>query len=60
MMVSMGLSISHLLVILLIVLVLFGAGKLPSVMSDIGKGMKAFRDGLKSKDDDSHLDKNQK
>lgn len=56
----MGLSFSHLLVILLIVLVLFGAGKLPSVMSDIGKGMKAFRDGLKSKDDDNHPDDNHK
>lgn len=53
----MGLSLSHLLVILLIVLVLFGAGKLPSIMSDIGKGMKAFREGLKSKDDEDDTKK---
>lgn len=53
----MGLSLSHLLVILLIVLVLFGAGKLPSIMSDIGKGMKAFHEGLKSKDDEDDTKK---
>lgn len=46
----MGMSISHLLVILLIILVLFGAGKLPQVMSDLGKGLKAFKDGLKNND----------
>ena len=46
----MGLSLGHLLVILLIILVLFGAGKLPQVMSDLGKGMRAFKDGIKSDD----------
>jgi sec-independent protein translocase protein TatA len=44
----MGLSISHLLIILLIILVLFGAGKLPQVMSELGKGIKSFRDGMKN------------
>lgn len=47
----MGLSISHLIVILLIVFVVFGAGKLPQVMSDLGKGLKAFKDGMKGEDD---------
>ncbi|MCC8397715.1 MAG: twin-arginine translocase TatA/TatE family subunit, partial [Rickettsia endosymbiont of Labidopullus appendiculatus] len=41
----MGMSFSHLLVILLIILVLFGAGKLPQVMSDLAKGLKAFKEG---------------
>jgi sec-independent protein translocase protein TatA len=49
----MGMSISHLLVILLIILVLFGAGRLPQVMSDLGKGVKSFRDSIKSYDDRS-------
>lgn len=49
---NMGLSIGHLLVILLIVLVLFGAGKLPQVMSDLGKGLKSFKDGMNSSDKD--------
>jgi sec-independent protein translocase protein TatA len=51
--VIMGLSLSHLLIILLIILVLFGAGKLPQVMSELGRGVKALRDGMKS---DSHED----
>lgn len=50
----MGISISQLLIILLIILVLFGAGKLPQVMSDLGKGLKSFKDGMK---DDKNIDK---
>lgn len=46
----MGMSISHLLIVLLIILVLFGAGKLPQVMSDVGKGLKAFKEGLRGND----------
>ena len=53
----MGMSISHLLIILLIILVLFGAGKLPQVMSDLGKGLKSFKDGLQN---DNNNDKNNK
>ena len=40
------LSFSHLLLVLVIVFVLFGAGKLPKVMGDIGKGIKNLRDEL--------------
>ena len=47
----MGMSFSHLIVVLLIILVLFGAGKLPQVMADLGKGMKAFKDGMNSNED---------
>lgn len=47
----MGVSITQLLVILLVVLILFGAGKLPKVMGDLGKGAKNFRDALKNKQD---------
>jgi sec-independent protein translocase protein TatA len=47
----MGMSLSHLLILGIIVLVIFGAGKLPQVMSDLAKGVKAFKDGLKDGDD---------
>ena len=40
------LSFSHLILVLVIVVILFGAGKLPKVMGDIGKGIKNFRDEL--------------
>ena len=43
----MGIGFSELLVILVIVFVLFGAGKLPKVMGDLGKGLKSFREGMK-------------
>jgi sec-independent protein translocase protein TatA len=39
-------SFSHLVLVLLIVVILFGAGKLPKVMGDIGKGIKNLRDEL--------------
>jgi len=45
-----SMSIVHWLVVLAIVLVLFGAGKLPRVMGDFAKGIKAFKAGM-SEDD---------
>lgn len=47
----MTLSIWKLLLILIIVFALFGAGKLPRVMGDLGKGIRNLKDGLKSEDD---------
>jgi sec-independent protein translocase protein TatA len=41
----------HWLVVLAIVLVLFGAGKLPRVMGDFAKGLKAFKAGMKEEDE---------
>lgn len=46
------LSISHLLVLLIIILIVFGAGKLPNVMGDIGKGIKNFRQNLKDENEE--------
>jgi sec-independent protein translocase protein TatA len=48
----MGLSFGHLLVVLLLVFVLFGAGKLPRVMGDIGKGIRNLREGMGGGDDE--------
>jgi sec-independent protein translocase protein TatA len=38
-----GFGITEILVILVLVLVLFGAGKIPSVMADLGKGIQSFK-----------------
>ncbi|CAO3407454.1 twin-arginine translocase TatA/TatE family subunit [Azospirillum largimobile] len=46
-------SIWHWLIVLVIVLLLFGAGKLPSVMGDIAKGVKAFKSGLKDEEEET-------
>ena len=43
----MGFGVTEMLIILAIVLVLFGAGKLPSVMGDLAKGVRNFKAGLK-------------
>ncbi|MDD5587369.1 MAG: twin-arginine translocase TatA/TatE family subunit [Alphaproteobacteria bacterium] len=42
----MGLSIWHILIVLLVVLIVFGAGRLPHVMGDLGKGLRNFKAGL--------------
>lgn len=47
----MGLSFSHLLLILIIVLVLFGRGRVSGVMGEIGKGIRAMREGLKGEEE---------
>lgn len=46
----MSMGIGELLLILVIVFVLFGAGKLPQVMNDIGKGVKGLKKGLKEEE----------
>ena len=40
----------HLFIILMIVLVVFGAGKLPNVMKDIGRGVKSFKEAMNEKE----------
>jgi sec-independent protein translocase protein TatA len=45
-----SMSLMHWLVVLAIVLVLFGAGKLPRVMGDFAKGIKAFKAGMAEDD----------
>lgn len=41
-----GLSVTELAIILVIVLIVFGAGKLPKVMSDLGKGVRSFKSAM--------------
>ena len=42
-----SMSLMHWAIVLAIVLVLFGAGKLPRVMGDFAKCIKAFKAGMK-------------
>ncbi|MFL5337373.1 MAG: twin-arginine translocase TatA/TatE family subunit [Geminicoccaceae bacterium] len=43
----MSVGIWQVVLILAIVLIIFGAGKLPQVMGDVAKGVKSFKSGLK-------------
>ena len=42
----MGIGIWQVVLILVIVLIIFGAGKLPRVMGDVAKGVKNFKAGM--------------
>jgi sec-independent protein translocase protein TatA len=47
-----GLGFPELLLILAIVVVIFGAGKLPQLGKGLGQGISNFRDGLKGTSDE--------
>jgi sec-independent protein translocase protein TatA len=46
-----GLGIGELLVILIIVLIIFGAGKLPEIGEGLGRGIRSFRKEVKRPDE---------
>lgn len=56
----MGFSFGHLILLLIIVLVVFGVGKLPQVMGDLGKGIRAFKDGMKDGEKENEIKKDDK
>jgi sec-independent protein translocase protein TatA len=43
-----GLGVTELLIILVIILIIFGAGKLPELGDGIGRGIKNFRRAVKT------------
>jgi len=45
-------SIWHWLIVLVIVLLVFGRGKIPELMGDVAKGIKSFKKGMAEDDDD--------
>jgi sec-independent protein translocase protein TatA len=47
---------THLIVIAVVVLVLFGGKKLPELGKGLGEGYKGFKDGLKGVTDDKPAD----
>ena len=48
----MGISIWQIVLVLVIILILFGAGKIPRVMGDVAKGIKSFKAGMKEGEDE--------
>lgn len=51
----MGISIWQILIIAVIVVLLFGRGKISELMGDVAKGIKSFKKGL-NEDDDATAD----
>ena len=54
-------SIWQLLIVLVIVLLLFGRGKIPQLMGDMAKGIKSFKKGMNDEDkqEEKNIENNQ-
>ena len=46
-----GFSLWHWIIVLLVVLVLFGRGRVSEIMGDFGKGIKSFKQGMAEETD---------
>ena len=44
-------GLPELLIVLVIIVILFGPGRIGKVAGELGKGIRSFRDGLTGKDD---------
>lgn len=42
----MGLSLPHLIIVAVVILLLFGRGRISEMMGDFGKGIKSFKKGI--------------
>jgi len=52
-------GLPELLIILVVVIILFGAGRIGKIAKELGGGIRSFRDGLQGKDEtDSDISEN--
>lgn len=47
-----GLSPMHLILLVLVVVLLFGSGRISNLMGDVAKGIKSFKKGLNDDEDE--------
>ena len=55
-----GIGMPELLIILVIILIIFGAGKLPEIGGAIGKGIRNFKTSVQEQNDLSSSEKKEK
>jgi sec-independent protein translocase protein TatA len=49
----------ELIIVLVILILLFGVGRIGKIASELGKGVKNFRSGLKGEEDPAEINENQ-
>lgn len=52
-----AISPQQIFIVLIVVVLLFGAKKIPDLMKGVGKGIKGFKDELNTEDDSDSKDK---
>jgi sec-independent protein translocase protein TatA len=52
----MGLSWSHILIVLVLFVLLFGRGKISELMGDVAQGIKSFKKGMAEDEDTAAAD----
>jgi sec-independent protein translocase protein TatA len=55
-----GLGMPELIIILVIIVIIFGAGKLPEIGSGIGKGIKNFKKATSDEEKTKEIDEEKK
>ncbi len=56
----MGLGFNELLIILVIVVIIFGASRLPQLGKGLGEGIKNFKDSIRSGSEDEEKDEDKR
>ena len=56
----MGPSPLHILLVIVVILLLFGAGRVPEIMENLARGIKSFKQGLKDDGSSSKIEKKDK
>ena len=51
-----GLGMPELIIILVIIVIIFGAGKLPEIGSGLGKGIKNFKKATRDEEENKKID----
>jgi sec-independent protein translocase protein TatA len=49
----MGISMTHLIILLVVVILIFGTTKIANLGKDLGKAVKGFKDGVKDSNQDA-------
>ncbi len=54
-----GVGLAEILIVALVVLLVFGVGRITKIAGELGSGVHAFRKGLKGELDEEQKDKNE-